>query len=89
MWAARLEIPVRSDHDYVAAFEFIILDLNLASWMYGVPSLELTTFTWGHMGIVPLSPDPARRSGGVFEWSRRRPWAFLGSGSRGSILTVC
>jgi hypothetical protein len=68
-----LEIPVRSDHEWVADFEPLIQEMGLGRWMHGVPSLELTTFTWGHFGVVPLQPEPARPNAGTFDWPGRLP----------------
>lgn len=68
-----LEIPVRSDHEFVADFQPVIMDMGLQHWMRGVPSLELTTFAWGHFGVVPLPPNPSMVNHGTFDWPYRRP----------------
>jgi hypothetical protein len=68
-----LELGVRSDHEFVADFEPEIAALGLERWVRGIGSLELTTFTYGHFGVVPLRPDPTARNGGAFEWANRTP----------------
>jgi hypothetical protein len=66
-----VEILVRSEHEYVADFQPVVDALGAQRWARGIPSLELTTFQWGHFGVVPLTPDPARPNGGIFEWANR------------------
>ncbi|QQR88881.1 MAG: hypothetical protein IPJ88_11680 [Myxococcales bacterium] len=59
-----LEILVRSDHEWVSDFAPVIAALDesegshLADFAFGVPSEELTTFEWGHFGVLPLQPNP-------------------------------
>jgi hypothetical protein len=68
-----VEILLRSDHEYVADFEPAIAELGATDRTFGIPSLELTTFVWGHMGVFPLPPDPALRNRGAFSWFQRSP----------------
>jgi hypothetical protein len=68
-----LEIPVRSDHEFVGDFADLLRELNLESWAYPVPSIELTTFTYGHFGVVPFPRDPAARNGGSPPWANLTP----------------
>lgn len=64
-----VELPVRSDHEYVASFQPIIEELGLTQWAYGIGSIELTSFeTWGHMGVVPLTPLPDEVNAGAPRW---------------------
>ncbi len=66
-----LEIPVRSDHEYVGSFQPIIEELGSTDWLYGVSSIEMTSFqTWGHMGVVPLTPLPDEVNAGAPRWQR-------------------
>ena len=64
-----VELPVRTDHEFVAAFEPIVAATGLGTWMYGLSSLELTTFSWGHFGVFPLEPDPSLPSDGAIMWN--------------------
>ena len=66
-----LEIPVRSDHEWVRDFEPQLAALGAQSFAYGLCSIELTTFTWGHFGVFPLVRDDARINGGSFDWANR------------------
>jgi hypothetical protein len=68
-----LEVPARSEHESVAEWSTTIADMGLSRWMYGLTSLELTTFAWGHFGVVPLTPNPALPNGGNFQWAGRPP----------------
>lgn len=68
-----LEIAARSDHEFVADWADEVRSLGLSPWVFGFSSLELTTFVWGHFGVVPLTPDPTRPNGGIFDWVGRRP----------------
>ncbi len=64
-----LEIPVRSDHEYVGTFQPEIDQLGLAKWAYGIGSIELTSFQlWGHVGVFPLVPDPSKPNAGAPHW---------------------
>jgi hypothetical protein len=72
-----LEVPARSEHEYIAEWSSTITEMGLSRWLYGITSLELTTFAWGHFGVLPLSVDPARRNGGVFDWAGRPPPAVF------------
>lgn len=68
-----LEIPVRSDHEWVADFEPLLQALGLQDWAFGIGSIELTTFAWGHFGVFPLAPDPSLQNDGKFPWVDRTP----------------
>jgi hypothetical protein len=66
-----LEVPVRSDHEWVRDFEPEIAALGATDFAYGLCSMELTTFTWGHFGVFPLVRDDARIGGGAYDWVNR------------------
>jgi hypothetical protein len=64
-----LELPVRSDHEYVADFKGEIAQLGVEAYAAGFASVELTSMElWGHMGVFPLVPDPSRPNGGAPTW---------------------
>ncbi|MEZ4366094.1 MAG: CehA/McbA family metallohydrolase [Kofleriaceae bacterium] len=64
-----LELPVRSEHEFVADFSAEIAELGLGAWAAGLGSIELTSFeVWGHMGVFPLVPDPSRANAGAPAW---------------------
>jgi hypothetical protein len=65
-----VELPVRTDHEFVAAFEPVVAATGLGAWMYGLSALELTTFSWGHFGVFPLEPDPSLTNDGFVWWNR-------------------
>jgi hypothetical protein len=68
-----LEIPVSSEHEWVIDFQPIVEKLGMTKWARGMPSEELTTFTWGHFGVVPLYPKPEKVNNGAIEWIGRKP----------------
>lgn len=68
-----LDIPVSSEHEWVIDFQPIIESLGLQKWAFGVPSEELTTFTWGHFGVIPLQPKPDQLNAGAIDWIGKAP----------------
>jgi|GEM_PF-447434 len=64
-----VELPVRTDHEFVAAFEPVVAATGLGAWMYGLSALEMTTFSWGHFGVFPLEPDPSLPNAGAIWWN--------------------
>ncbi len=72
-----LDIPVSSEHEWVIDFQPIVEKLGLTDFAFGMPSEELTTFNWGHFGVVPLQPKPDELNNGAIEWiGRLAPAAF-------------
>ncbi len=66
-----VELPVRSEHDYVDSFQPIIDELGLGGWARGIGSIEVTSMLiWGHFGAVPIEPDPTQVNGGAVPWLR-------------------
>jgi hypothetical protein len=74
-----LEIPVSSEHEWIIDFQPIIQKLGLAKWAFGFPSEELTTFTWGHFGVIPLFPKPDVVNNGAVGWVGKTPPQFFRS----------
>jgi hypothetical protein len=50
-----------------------VKQLGLEDWAFGMPSEELTTFAWGHFGVVPLYPKPDIVNNGAVEWIGKQP----------------
>lgn len=66
-----LEIPIRSEHEYVEDFQPLVEALGLEQWAFGMASVEMTSMElWGHMGVIPLEPDPTAVNGGTPKWQR-------------------
>ncbi len=64
-----LELPVRSDHEWVADFTKEIAELLATRWAAAFGSIELTSFeVWGHMGVFPLTPRPDEVNAGAPKW---------------------
>jgi hypothetical protein len=68
-----LEIPVSSEHEWAISFQPWIERFGMTKWSFGVPSEELTTFTWGHFGVVPLIPQPDKVNAGTVDWIGKQP----------------
>lgn len=68
-----LEIPCRSDHEWVVSWDELVEEETLDGWLFGVTSLELTTFAWGHFGVVPLTPRPNEPNNGAPDWTGKNP----------------
>ena len=68
-----LEIPVSSEHEWIIDFQPTIAALGLTEWAYGFPSEELTTFSWGHFGVIPLFPRPEAPNNGAIDWVGKKP----------------
>ena len=74
-----LEVPVSSEHEWIIDFQPIIQRLGLTKWAYGFPSEELTTFSWGHFGIIPIRPNPDAVNNGAAAWVGKKPPEFFRS----------
>ncbi|MBA3462759.1 MAG: CehA/McbA family metallohydrolase [Deltaproteobacteria bacterium] len=64
-----VEMPVRTEHEWVADFEREIGELFATQWAAAFASIEMTSFeTWGHMGVFPLTPRPDEVNAGAPKW---------------------
>lgn len=63
-----LDIPVSSNHEWIDDFQPTIEQLGLTKFAYGFPSEELTTFAYGHFGVVPITPHPELPNMGAVDW---------------------
>lgn len=68
-----LDIPVSSEHEWSVDFQPVIQALGATDFAFGMPAQELTTFKWGHFGVVPLVPKPDQRNNGAFYWVGKDP----------------
>jgi hypothetical protein len=67
--AEGVEIPVRTDHDWVGDFAAEITQLGVGKWAVGYGSIELTSMElWGHMGVFPLQADLTKVNAGAPQW---------------------
>ncbi len=72
-----LDIPVSSEHEWIVDFQPIVQQLGMTKWAFGMPSEELTTFTWGHFGVVPIYPREDAANNGAVEWVGKKPVEFF------------
>lgn len=64
-----VELPVRSDHEWVADFASEITQLGVEKFAKGIGSIELTSMElWGHMGVFPLEAHPDEPNAGAPKW---------------------
>jgi hypothetical protein len=64
-----LELPVRSEHEFVDDFKSEIAELGVEQFAAGFGSIELSSMEiWGHMGVFPLTPDRTQPNGGAPKW---------------------
>ena len=64
-----LELPVRSEHEYVDDFAAEIQTLAVEAFAAAFGSIELTSMeVWGHMGVFPLLKEPGKVNGGAPKW---------------------
>lgn len=68
-----LDIPVSSEHEWIADFGPVVRELGLEEWALGLASEELTTFTWGHFGVFPSVPQPGAYNNGAIDWLGKEP----------------
>jgi hypothetical protein len=72
-----LDIPVSSEHEWIIDFQPVIERFGLKKWAFGMPSEELTTFLWGHFGVVPLYPREDAPNNGAVNWVGKPPAAVF------------
>jgi len=64
-----VEMPVRSDHEWISDFSQEIATLGVQAFAFPIGSIELTSFeVWGHMGVFPLQGDPTQVNNGAPKW---------------------
>ncbi len=68
-----LEIPISSEHEWALDFGPIVQKMGMTKWAFGMASEELTTFTWGHFGVVPMTPDQKKANNGAVDWVGKDP----------------
>jgi len=68
-----LDLPVASEHEWATDFQPLIEQFGMQKWAHGVPSEELTTFQWGHFGVIPLIPKLDQPDAGALQWVGLQP----------------
>jgi hypothetical protein len=66
--AENLEVPVSTDHEFIADYAPVIERLGLAAEVRSIVGQEVTTVTIGHFNAFPLAPDPRKRNHGSIDW---------------------
>jgi hypothetical protein len=73
MVADGIDLPLFSDHEWVADPQPWVESLALDDRAAGLSSLELTTFEYGHFGILPLLRRPELPNDGAIDWVFHTP----------------
>ena len=73
-----LDAPFSSEHEWVVDFGPVVKKLGLEDWAFGGASEELTTFTWGHFGVVPLDVREDAQNNGAVNWVGKDPGEVFG-----------
>lgn len=64
-----VELPVRSDHEWIGDFAWEISELGVEKFAKAIGSIELTSMElWGHMGVFPLDAHPDEPNAGAPKW---------------------
>jgi len=71
--AEGVELPVITDHEYIADLEPYIIKLGLQKWVQGVVGEELTTFVYGHFNPFPITVDDNKPNKGAMPWFGKDP----------------
>lgn len=71
--AEGIELPVATDHEYIADYNPFIAKLGLQKWVHGIVGEELTTFAYGHFNPFPITPEPTAPNRGALLWFGRTP----------------
>ncbi len=62
-----------SDHDIRVDFTDTLVDMDVTDLIATAPSLEATTFDYGHFNSWPVTIDTSTISGGAVDWGRAAP----------------
>ncbi|MBI2896656.1 MAG: CehA/McbA family metallohydrolase [Deltaproteobacteria bacterium] len=69
--AEGLEIPVSTEHEWIADFHPTVVEEGLEAVVHGMSGEEITTFSYGHFQAYPATPRPEAPNNGAFEWVDR------------------
>lgn len=72
-----LEVPCRSEHEWVMGWEDVVAEQGLESWVFGITSIEVTTFSLGHFGVLPLDEQADQPNLGRVVWEGRTTSEFV------------
>ena len=68
-----LDIACSSEHEWIIDFQPVIQKLGMTKWAFGMSSEELTTFAWGHFGVIPIYPRAELPNNGAVNWVGKKP----------------
>ncbi len=68
-----LELPISSEHEWIIDFQPTIQKLGASKFASSFPSQELTTFSYGHFGVLPARAQPGAVNNGAVDWVGKSP----------------
>lgn len=71
--AEGVEVPVITDHEYIADLGPYIAKAGLQKWVRGLVGEELTTIVYGHFNPFPIKQDPTKPNMGAMSWFQKDP----------------
>jgi hypothetical protein len=84
MLAEGVDFFVSTDHDHIHDSSPEIAEMGASSLVGTAPSDEITTFSYGHFNIWPLTVNNAKVNGGAVDWGRDGTTPGAGYPSNGS-----
>lgn len=63
-----LEVPVSTEHEYIADLQPVVERLGLSTWVHAVIGEEVSTTPLGHFNAFPLAQDPLLANFGALSW---------------------
>ena len=76
--AEGLEVPVASEHDHIGDFNPTIAKLGLQPWIQTIVGVEVTTGSWGHFNVYPVTAAPLKPNAGALPWYGKAPAKLFG-----------
>ena len=68
-----LELPISSEHEWIIDFQPTIQKLGITKFASSFASQELTTFSYGHFGVLPAVAVPGAVNNGAVDWVGKSP----------------
>jgi len=63
-----IELPFSSEHEWIISFQPYFEQFGATKWAQSFSSEELTTFAWGHFGVIPALPTKGALNNGAVDW---------------------
>lgn len=77
--AEHIELPVASEHDYIADYNPAIGTLGLQQYLRGIVGDEISTVAFGHFNAFPIVADVDKPNNGALLWHKLTPKELFGN----------